>query len=167
MTINRPVWQVVGRWTAGLIAAAGVGACGGGGAVNPFASTSTVDLIFVGAAQTWDLNKDNVVTCAEWKQYTTELFQSADGDRDGSLTTAEYDDVIKQDRLFQSVGFAFFDANGDGKITQAEFVEKPNPAFKILDKNGDCTLDGNELVQTRAPGPKAKETYGDSDLPRK
>jgi Ca2+-binding EF-hand superfamily protein len=75
--------------------------------------------------------------------------------------------VIKQDRLFQSVGFAFFDANGDGKITQAEFVEKPNPAFKILDKNGDCTLDGNELVQTRAPGPKAKETYGDSDLPRK
>lgn len=135
--------------------------CGGGGA-SPFGSATNVDLIFVGAAQTWDLNKDNIVACEEWKKYTTELFQSADANRDGVVTVEEYGAITRQDKLFESVGMRQFDGNGDGRLTLAEFVEKPNPAFGILDKNKDCQLDNSEFVQTRQPPPKAKETFGES-----
>lgn len=142
-----------------LCAIALAGACSSSGSLT---SASSVDLTFVGAAQTWDLNKDNSVGCDEWKQYTNELFQAADINRDGMVGQDEYPRITKQDKLFETVGFGYFDSNGDGRIALAEFVEKPNPAFRLLDKNSDCLLDGNELVQTRGPPPKPKDTYGDA-----
>ncbi len=137
--------------------------CGGG---SPFGSASNRDLVFVSAAQTWDINKDNVVGCDEWTRYAGDLFQSADQDRDGAVTAEEYARITRQDKLFESAGFSYFDANGDGSLTLAEFAEKPNPAFVLLDKDKNCQLDGNEMVQTRPAAAKAKETYGEAPDPR-
>ncbi len=119
----------------------------GGG--TPFSKASSNDLLFVSAAATWDLDKNNAVTCEEWQKYTTELHTIADKDGDGALTAEEYQTVIRNDRLFESANHTYFDANADGKVTLAEMSGKPNPAFQILDKNKDCQIGRDEMVHTR------------------
>lgn len=125
----------------------------GGG--SPFGSASGVDRTFISAAQTWDFDKDGTVTCDEWKNYVATLHREADADGDGALTDAEFQKMSKTDQLFSVADRAYFDANGDGKVTVEELTSKPNPAFKTLDKNGDCRLDRNESVRVLpVDGPK-------------
>lgn len=115
---------------------------------SPFSNTSNLDLTFVSAAGTWDLNRDNKVTCDEWRQYQTQLFKSADANHDGVLTREEFAKIISQDRLFETADFSYYNSNGDAQLTLAEFTDKPNPAFKLLDKNGDCVIASDEFVRT-------------------
>jgi len=133
--------------------------CASGGP-SPLAEATSVEREFVAAAVTWDLNKDGQVTCQEWKQYATGLFREADANRDANLTRAEFAALGRRDRLFETVGFAYFDANADGRLTLAEITEKPNPAFALLDKNGDCVISADERPQPhvgreepKSPGP--------------
>jgi hypothetical protein len=126
---------------AGLVVLAG---CGGN--TGPLASASSTDLAFVGAVATWDMNRDGTITCSEWKQYAVSLFKDADRDRDGILARQEFEAMSRQDRLFTTIGFAYFDADGDGRITLPELADKPNPAFALLDKNGDCAISFNERL---------------------
>jgi Ca2+-binding EF-hand superfamily protein len=132
---------------AGLLLLAG---CGGN--AGPLDSASPTDLKFVAAVATWDMNHDGNVTCSEWKQYAAGLFKDADRDRDGNLARQEFDAMSRQDRLFASIGFAYFDANGDGRITLPELADKPNPAFTLLDKNGDCAISANERINLESKG---------------
>lgn len=143
--------------------------CGGNpfsGGGSPFSKASNHELLFVSAAPTWDLDKNNAVTCEEWQRYTTELHAEGDANQDGSLTVEEYKTVIKADRLFETADHAYFDANKDGKVALQEMTSKPNPAFAILDKNKDCQIGSNEIVQTRQVQ-QLKKATGDapSDLP--
>jgi hypothetical protein len=133
---------------AGLVVLAG---CAGN--AGPLGSASATDLQFVAAVATWDTNHDGNVTCSEWKQYAAGLFKSADRDRDGALARPEFDALSRQDRLFASIGSAYFDANGDGRITLPELADKPNPAFALLDKNSDCTVSANERINLDAKRP--------------
>ena len=134
-----------------LFVTVAVGGCGGGGgSLNPFSNNiSDVDTVFLAAAGTWDRNKDGVVTCEEWKAYAVELFDAADVNKDGFLSPEEYATVMKTDRMFDTVGFKWWDANGDGKISRAEFVDRPNPAFVMLDKEKKCQLTSTELAGGR------------------
>src|SRR5262245_7748957 len=127
---------------AGLAMLAG---CGGN--AGPLASASATDLAFVAAETTWDQNRDGNVTCNEWKQYAVSLLKDADRDRDGSLSSQEFDAMARQDRLFQTIGFAYFDADRNGRISLPELADKPNPAFVLLDRNGDCTISPDERVR--------------------
>lgn len=132
----------------GSLAALALSGCGGGGgSLNPFnqSPVSEVETVFLAAAGNWDRNKDGVVTCDEWKAYATELFDAADADRDGFLTQAEFDTIIKTDRMFETANFKYFDQNGDGKVSRAEFIDRPNPAFTLLDKSKTCQLTSTEL----------------------
>lgn len=113
-------------------------------------SVGDVDTVFLSAAGSWDRNRDNVVTCEEWKAYAGELFDEADANRDGVVETAEYGKIVSTDRMFQTVGLGHYDANGDGKLTRAEFVDKPNRAFILLDKNKECRLTGSQVAGARA-----------------
>jgi len=133
-----------------LLAFAVQGGCSSGGS-SPFASATPIEREFIGAAVTWDLNKDGDVTCDEWKQYVTGLFREADANRDGILTREEFAVLARRDRLFETVGLAYFDANADGRLSLSEMTDKRNPAFTLLDKNGDCVLSRDERVQTSAP----------------
>ncbi len=117
-----------------------------------------VDRIFVSAAGSWDLNKDSVVTCEEWKTYAGELFDSADGNRDGFVEEAEYAKIVSTDRMFQTVGFSYYDANGDGKISRSEFVDKPNRAFVLLDQTKQCQLSATQVAGARARTEKVFDT---------
>lgn len=118
-----------------------------GCSTKPFQDSSDFDRTFIGAAQTWDLDKNNVVTCDEWKQYTGTLLRESDGNGDGNLDAAEFAAMAKSDRLFDVAKLSYFDANADGKVSGEELAGKPNAAFKMLDKNGDCQIDRNESVQ--------------------
>lgn len=117
---------------------------------TPFSGPSDLERTFVDAAQTWDLNKDNVVTCEEWKQYVTTSFREVDGDGDGALSKDEFAKLAKQDHLFQEANYGFFAPKVDGKLTLAEMTDKPNPAFKRLDRNNDCRLVSEEFVRQTA-----------------
>jgi Ca2+-binding EF-hand superfamily protein len=101
----------------------------------PLAAASPLERQFAAAAVTWDLNHDGDVTCEEWKQYASALFREADSNHDGVLTPDEYGALGHRDKLFEMAGFAYFDADGDGRITLAELIDKPNPAFTLLDTN--------------------------------
>ena len=129
-----------------LVGLAMLSGCGGGN-TGPLASASPTDLAFVAAEVTWDLNHDGNVTCNEWKQYAASLFKAADRDRDGYLSRQEFQAMARQDRLFDTVGFAYFDADRNDRISLAELADKPNPAFVLLDRNGDCVISSDERIR--------------------
>jgi Ca2+-binding EF-hand superfamily protein len=113
---------------------------------SAFSNASIVDRTFIGAAQTWDLNKDSLVTCDEWKQYATTALREADVNGDGALSSDEFARMAKSDRLFDVADLKYFDANGDGKVTVEE-ISVRNRAFQLLDKNNDCQIARDESAQ--------------------
>ncbi|HPG89972.1 MAG TPA: hypothetical protein PLD46_09980, partial [Hyphomicrobium sp.] len=104
----------------------------------------------VASAGSWDRNRDNQVTCDEWKAYATELFNAADATRDDALDVTEWNEMIKTDRMFEVADHNYFDANNDGKVSRAEFVDRPNPAFKLMDTGNTCVLSGAQVAGARS-----------------
>lgn len=171
LTSNRILTRLAAL--AGAAAALTLGACSGinTSSLNPFSSgpfsnASQNDLIFVRAASTWDLNKDNDVTCDEWKQYTGELLAEADGNKDGILSDVEYGDMSRRDRLFEVVTPSYFDKNNDKKVTLAELQSAPNPGFRLLDKNKDCKIARTEMVVVRDQIKKKDEGEAPTSIPQ-
>lgn len=123
-----------------------------------------IDRTFIAAAQTWDFNKDGNVTCDEWKNYAVSLVKESDGNGDGVLENAEFQQMAKIDKLFETADLRYYDLNGDGKITAEEMIGKQNIAFSILDRNGDCTIDRTETVQVvQIDAPASKSTAPNMD----
>lgn len=168
MTFARPTARVRALLIAAgtlSIAAAGCSSMpsltGGG---SPFGSKNVVDRTFIGAAQTWDFDKNGSVTCDEWKNYAMSLMKESDGDGNGSLDAAEFQTMAKTDRLFEVADTGYFDGNGDGRVTAEELTGKQNTAFKLLDKNGDCQIDRNESVQVlQVDAPKSSGQAPNTD----
>jgi hypothetical protein len=96
---------------------------------------------FIRAAGTWDLNRDGKVTCEEFRTYAASLFKEADRDHDGKLTREEFAKLAKIDKLFGVVNFDSYDVNKQGYVTQADFVNRPNPTFTVLDRDKSCVID--------------------------
>jgi|RhiMethySRZTD1v2_1073278.scaffolds.fasta_scaffold176943_1 uncharacterized protein (DUF1684 family) len=73
---------------------------------------------------------------------------------DGILQPDEFAVLARQDRLFEMAGLAYFDSDGDGRISRAELIDKPNPAFALLDANHDCVITPEERRggDSRSPG---------------
>jgi hypothetical protein len=128
------------------------GGCSGG------SSLGEVDTVFLSAAGSWDTNRDGVVTCEEWKQYAAELYNGADGNGDGVVDRTEYVKIVNTDRMFQTVEFGYYDTDKDGKLTRAEFIERPNRAFVLLDKNNECKLAASQVAGARARTEKVHDT---------
>jgi hypothetical protein len=113
-------------------------------------SISESDRVFLMAAGSWDRNRDNTVTCDEWKAYAAELFNSADANRDEAVDATEWGRIVSTDRMFETAGLSYFDANGDGKVLRTEMVDKPNPAFKLMDIGNTCALNGAQIAGARS-----------------
>ncbi len=120
-----------------------------------------MDTAFLRAAQTWDLNHDGNVTCDEWRTYALSLFKEADANHDGKLTSEEFARLERLDRLFGVADFKYYDVNRQGFVTQAEFVDRPNPAFVELDKEKTCILKPHQLrVSNTSSNAPRKENPG-------
>ena len=133
----------------------GAGACASAALLAVLAgcggsSIPDTDRVFLSAAGNWDRNRDGIVTCDEWKAYAGELFDAADANHDGFVDRTEYATIVATDRMFQTVEFGYYDANGDGKLARTEFVDKPNRAFALLDKGNTCRLDASQVAGARA-----------------
>lgn len=158
---NRPHGLAFAAVALAPVALAG---CGGGASLNPFttgspfSSANTVDRTFIGASQTWDLDKNGLVTCDEWKSYSSTSFREADGNGDGGLAQDEFEAMAKNDRLFDIADLKYYDLNGDGRVSADELTGKPNRAFALLDKNGDCQIARDESVQTVQVDKKKDDT---------
>lgn len=119
--------------------------------MNPFNNNlPDTDRVFLMAAGSWDRNHDNIVTCDEWKAYATELFNGADANHDDALDASEWGRVAAIDRMFDTADLKYFDANNDGKVSRAEFVDKKNPAFRLLDAANTCSLNGSQIAGARS-----------------
>lgn len=160
MQLSRPSW----RWSM-LGAALLMAGCASTN--SPLSGASETELLFVSAAQTWDLDKDNTVTCSEWKRYTGEFFQGADANRDGFLTPEEFRTITAQDKLFETADLRYFDQSGDGKLTLAEFTERPNPAFQRLDRNKDCQIASDEFARQFVVQAEPQRDPTDNSMPRR
>ncbi|MGE0025140.1 MAG: EF-hand domain-containing protein [Hyphomicrobium sp.] len=137
--------------------AATLSGCASGG--NPFKNTSDFDRTFIGAAQTWDLDKNGSVSCEEWVQYVSASVRENDTNGDGALDADEWKKLVRSDRLFEVANISYYDTNGDGRITAEEMTGKQNLAFKLLDRNTDCQIDRTETVQVHGiDKPKAADT---------
>jgi EF hand domain-containing protein len=119
-----------------------IAGCGG--------SIPDTDRVFLSAAGSWDRNHDGIITCDEWKAYAGELFDAADANHDGFVDRTEYATIVNTDRMFQTVDLSYYDANGDGKLSREEFVDKPNRAFVLLDKGNTCQLSSAQVSGARA-----------------
>jgi hypothetical protein len=120
------------------------------GSITGKNSVSETDRVFLMAAGSWDRNHDNVVTCDEWKAYATELFNGADANRDDVIDATEWSSIIAIDRMFDTANLKYFDTNGDGKVSRSEFVDRENPAFKLMDTAKTCSLTGAQVAGARS-----------------
>jgi hypothetical protein len=118
---------------------------------------SDIDRTFLLAAGNWDRNKDGVVTCDEWKAYASELFGIADSGNKGHLTKEDWPAIVKVDRMFETVDFAYYDRNGDGKVDRAEFVDRPSRIFELADRDKNCQMTTVELSAARTVGTTASQ----------
>jgi hypothetical protein len=113
---------------------------------------------FIASTSRWDANHDGILTCDEWRQYLNRLFMLADKNTNGFLDATEFQHVGKLEPIFAGADFSYFDDNHDGRVSRAEFVEKPSPFFARYDLNRDCRVTSEEMTGPRgAPaggGPK-------------
>lgn len=152
--LNLPTANVCAISAALLLSACSTASLPSVGSINPFGgggtSISEIDRAYLQAAGSWDTNHDGVVTCNDWKSYAEDLFNSSDTNHDDSLDATEWNNLTNIDKMFVTADLKYFDANGDGKVTRQEFVDKPNPAFVLMDKSGKCQLDANQIASARS-----------------
>lgn len=110
---------------------------------------SSVDQSFLRGIGSYDQNRDRTVTCDEWRASAASSFAKANKSGSGLLSADEFATLAVSDRTYLSANFKYYDANGDGKVDKAEFVERPNPAFTLADKDKDCRLTEPEQFAAR------------------
>ncbi len=107
----------------------------------------------------FDADGDGAVTYEEVQAWRTRFFTTADADENGFLTSEEMQAVRDQAAAAGAGGqrrgprrggrggdpITRLDADGDGQLSRAEFVDAPFPALERFDRNEDGRLTRDEL----------------------
>jgi EF-hand domain pair len=109
-------------------------------------------------ASIWgDQERQGVYTCEEWKRYAAKLFDQADRNRDGFVDAKEFESIRKGDPMLKDADLGYFDDNRDGKMSRAEFVNKPNPFFAQYDRKGTCRVSLDDVMEATEAAMKARQ----------
>jgi len=137
-------------WAAGCALAVLCGALAAGQSFDtlrraPSGGPTALDRL-IRDANAWDANGDQVYTCDEWKKFVTDIFNKADRNHDGFVDAQEFNAIRNAGPQFKDASLGYFDDNHDGRLSRAEFVDKPNPFFLELDVNRDCKVTLEEIM---------------------
>lgn len=108
-----------------------------------------------------DANHDGVVTQAEFVAAATTRFQQIDARGTGKVTASQIASSPQaRERATRAVAHLVkrLDANGDGVVSQDEYLAAARKRFTRLDRNGDGFIDADELpahhwARGRSPAP--------------
>lgn len=106
-----------------------------------------------------DANRDGKITRAEILAWRNTKFDEFDRNRDGALSDADIPPMLRRSAMALQLRQmrAQFDANGDGRVTRAEFVDGPTIVFDAADLNRDNVLTQAEIAAAQA---KARNGQG-------
>lgn len=106
-----------------------------------------------------DINHDGAISRAELLATRKSEWQRFDRNGDGYFSQDDLPAFLRDrwngGRLAQMR--TSFDANGDGRISQAEFVDGPTPAFDMADTNHDGRVTEAELKTAIAAAKAARQ----------
>jgi len=127
-----------------ILAAAAAAALAAPGCAN---ARQAPDL-FAGA----DINRDGVITQAEFQQARAERFDKLDRNRDGVVRMSDFPAFFhsspRGQQLQRMIGMA--DANQDGALTRNELLKSPAVAFTAADVDRDGRVTTAEAAAARA-----------------
>ncbi|VAW05530.1 hypothetical protein MNBD_ALPHA01-69 [hydrothermal vent metagenome] len=116
-----------------------------------------------------DADKDGSVSAEEFQAFRSQKFADADKNNDGNLDAGEYEALAKvmaeQRKKAMEMAkkkkakkhFDKMDADGDGKISKAEFDAKGERGFTRMDKNDDGMLNMDDRSYGKDKMKKAKD----------
>jgi Ca2+-binding EF-hand superfamily protein len=99
-----------------------------------------------------DTNHDGVVTLTEYLAYASADYQTLDAAHNGKVTASEIASSPKAQERAAHVAAGLvkhLDTNGDGVVSQDEFIAAAQKRFAHIDKNGDGFIDANEITSHR------------------
>lgn len=117
----------------------------------------------------WDADGDGAVSAAEARERRAEIFYMFDADEDGVLSGAEYDafdrtraaDMANQPNahalgpVVQGMERSFTDADGDGRVTEEEFLAANEAWLARLDADGDGVVTTADFAARMSGGATA------------
>lgn len=95
-----------------------------------------------------DANHDGVVTQDEYVAAATAHFNKVDANGTGEITAqqiAASPRMVKREQHFAAREVKHMDTNGDGVVSQEEYIAAAKARFSKLDKNGDGFIDADEM----------------------
>jgi Ca2+-binding EF-hand superfamily protein len=108
-----------------------------------------------------DTNHDGVVTLDEYVAAAKTLYARFDTQHNGKVTASEIATSPRaQDRAVNVADrlIKHMDTNGDGVVSQDEFLAAARTRFTRLDKNGDGFIDADEMTGGRWAGKRHKHS---------
>ena len=102
-----------------------------------------------------DTNGDGNITKAEVDAHKAGRFAEADANGDGSVTAAELSAFAEAERAErrerrQAEMFKRLDTDGNGSVSEAEFLARPDRMFERADANGDGVVTAEEREAVKA-----------------
>lgn len=86
----------------------------------------------------WDLDGDGVLDAAEYEAF--------DAAREGDVAGYEGDARVLMQRITDGMSLSASDADGDGRVQRAEFIDGTQAWLDDLDRNGDGVITADDLA---------------------